>query len=185
MCGVYIWGEDFPAYNVVNVDLFECFQEDINAFESKGSIFIVGDWNARVGNGSKADYFICDRVVNDLDNCDFIPDSPLKRCSVDNICNTQGDKLLDLCKSMSFRIANGRLGLEHLVGGFTLLSHQGASVIDYLIAKEHDFSEISYFRIADFNEWSDHAPITFGLISNNVRRITHFTDSTYYKWDDA
>ena len=30
LCGVYIWGEDSPAYNVVNVDLFECVQEIIN-----------------------------------------------------------------------------------------------------------------------------------------------------------
>ena len=33
-----MWGEDYPAHNVANVDLFDCVQEDINLFESRGSV---------------------------------------------------------------------------------------------------------------------------------------------------
>ena len=29
---------------------------DYKLFESRSSVFIIGNWNARVGNGSKADY---------------------------------------------------------------------------------------------------------------------------------
>ena len=183
LCGVYIWGEDSPAHNVINVDLFDCVQEDINNFESKGSVFIVGDWNARVG--SRADYIICDRNVSDLDYCDYIPDSYLKRCSMDRVCNTQGNKLLDLCRSTLYRIVNGRLGSDHSVGDYTFASQQGESVIDYLIAKEQDFSKIQTFEIGEFNEWSDHEHIAFSLKCRTVKSGTNTNERTYYKWNDA
>ena len=62
-------------------------------------LYIVGDWNSRVG--SREDY-----ICND-DDC--VPHNTLVRASVDKVCNNVGVKLLDLCKSTWFRLVNGRL----------------------------------------------------------------------------
>ena len=64
--------------------------------------------------------------------------------------------MIDLCKSTSLRIANGRLHDDKGVGNFTHCNKQGASVIDYLLLKASDFYCFDKFKIEYFNEWSDH-----------------------------
>ena len=49
ICGAYIWGEDSPAYNIGNIDLFETLEHDINYYSEWGTVFITGDLNSRVG----------------------------------------------------------------------------------------------------------------------------------------
>lgn len=56
--------------------------------------------------------------------------------------------------------------------------------IPYLIAKWDEFCLVVNFDIDQFNEWSDHTPLTFGLRSNTVRKINEHTENTYYKWND-
>ena len=96
IAGVYIWGDNSPAYNVVDVDSFSLLQDDINDFQSLGAIILCGDWNARVGNGSRPDFIVCDRIVDDIDIELYVPDVPLARHSLDHVCNAHGLKLLDL-----------------------------------------------------------------------------------------
>ena len=122
---VYIWGENSPAYNHIDVDLFSILQSDITHFQSHGTVLLCGDWNARVGNGSRPDYIVCDRYVDSIDDDDYLPDVPLPRRSLDSTCNPHGIKLLDLCKSTSLRIANGRLGNDHQIGTYTYTCHTG------------------------------------------------------------
>ena len=55
------------------------------------------------------DYVEHDVINESLDTAQYIPDTPLLRTSVDNVSNNHGLLLLDLCKSTSFRIANGRI----------------------------------------------------------------------------
>ena len=38
VCGAYIWGQDSPAYKVVNIDLFGTLEHDITYFQSLGSV---------------------------------------------------------------------------------------------------------------------------------------------------
>ena len=47
--GTYIWCEDSPAYNIVDVDLFELLENDVDYFSNFGTVFIIGDMNSRVG----------------------------------------------------------------------------------------------------------------------------------------
>ena len=163
---VYISGENSPAYNHIDVDLFSILQSDITHFQSHGTVLLCGDWNARVGNGSRPDSIVCDRYVDSIDDDDYLPDVPLPRRSLDSICNPHGIKLLDLCKSTSMRIANGRLGSDHQIGTYTYTCHTGSSVIDYLLLSQHDFSHIANFKIGSFCEWSDHAPLSFDIGCN-------------------
>ena len=166
IAGVYIWCENSPAYNIVDVDFFSLLQNDINDYCSKGRVILCSDWNAREGNGTRPDYIVCDTLVDSIDEDDYSPDEPLPRRSLDNAFNSHGLKLLDLCKATSLRIANGRLGRDCDIGTYTYASQLGNSVIDYVILNQQDFGCISDFHVKSFNEWSDHAPLSFNIVCN-------------------
>ena len=120
LAGVYIWDERSPAYNEMDVNLFDILQDDIFAFSQLGSVLVCGDCNARVGNGARRDFIVNDRGVDELDN-EYQPDNDLKRVSlvIDTTTNSHGIKLLDMCKGTSLRLANGRLRHDKLVGSYT------------------------------------------------------------------
>ena len=186
IAGVYIWGENSPAYNSIDVDFFNLLQNDIDDFHSQGKVMLCGDWNARVGNGARPDYVVCDRFIDYIDDEDYLPDIPLQRQSMDNVCNSHGLKLLDLCKATSLRIANGRLGNDCPVGTFTYSSRNGCSVIDYLILSQQDFSCINDFQVQSFCEWSDHAPLSYNVVCRTVSDKSNDPQySTRIKWDSS
>ena len=116
---------------------------DDGDFQSQGKVILCDDWNARVGNSTRPNYFVCDRFIDSIDDEEYLPDLPLQR-------------LLDLCKSTSLRIANDRLGNECPVGSFTYSSRNGCSVIDYLILSQPDFSCINDFHV--FMSWASEWP---------------------------
>ena len=55
------------------------------------------------------------------------------RVNKDHILDSCGRKLLELCKSEGFVIANGRLGDDYGVGEETYYAIQGKSTADYLL----------------------------------------------------
>ena len=186
IAGVYVWGENSPAYNFADVDFFSVLQDDINDNQSQGRVVLCGDWNARVGNGSRPDFIPCDRVVENTDSDNYLPDSLSLRRSQDNVCNSHGLKLLDLCKSTSLRIANGRLGSDNGIGTFTYASRTGCSVIDYVILGQSDFCCMNDFKIHPFCEWSDHTPLSYNIVCNNDHFITKGPQyRTRIKWNDS
>ena len=166
IAGVYIWCENSPAYDIVDVDFFSLLQNDINDYRLKGRVILCGDLNASVGNGTRPDYIVCDTSVDSIDEDDYSPDEPLPRRSLDNAFNSNGLKLLDLCKATSLRIANGRLGRDCDICTYTYASQLGNSVIDYVILKQQDFGFISDFHVKSFYEWSDHSPLSFNIVCN-------------------
>lgn len=48
-------------------------------------------------------------------------------------------------------------------GRVTLFNHLGTSVIDYFLVHKDYYDFVSFFKVLDFNMWSDHAPIEFNL----------------------
>lgn len=69
ICATYIWGQDSPAYNVVNSNLFEIIESDIHYYQTLGTVLIAGDMNSRVGR--KADYILYDRINSVMDRQDM------------------------------------------------------------------------------------------------------------------
>lgn len=158
ICGTYIWVEESPAYNIVNVTLFDLLECDVTRYKELGSVFVCGDFNSRFV--SRNDYITHDIHSVYIDNIDYIPDTPLVRASPDSSVNSHSLKLLDLCKSTGLRILNGRLSDT---SNFSFISHTGASVIDYLLTSEHEFSKINSCRIDPLTVFSDHCPVRFSL----------------------
>ena len=131
--GVYIWGEDSPAYKYVNIDFFFSLLENyIFEFENQGFLYIVGDWNSRVG--SRNDFIVCDEFNSCIDDDEYTPDPYMPRSTMDHVCNGFGTRMLDLCKSTGLRIVNGRL-FNDLHGQFTYVESNSMSVMDYLVSK--------------------------------------------------
>lgn len=184
---LYLWPDESPASKIIDVDLFDVLSDDVTYFEQHGSVLLAGDWNARVGN--RLDYIACDINVNSLDGYEYRPDTPLRRASKDVICNTRGLRLIDMCKALSLRIANGRLGSDFNVGDFSYYSRQSQSTIDYLVLKESEFSLIHDFQVGSFTQYSDHAPLYFTISSCNAKRPSNrFDDNssncTFLRWDN-
>ena len=61
------------------------------------------------------------------------------------------------------RVVNDRLYHDFDVGAYTFVNNNGASVVDYLLTNECNFSCISDFSIHSLNEWSDHTPLSFSI----------------------
>ena len=182
LAGVYIWVENSPCYDLMNVDLFSLIDSDIREYELRGNVMLTGDWNARIGN--KKDYVSCDKNTIFSDEEIHFPDTPLQRASLDTKHNNFGYKLLDLCKANGLRIANGRLHDDFNKGSYTFSHVLGASVIDYLLLRQCDFNLLSSFGITPFNVFSDHAPIYFSITCNtNVDKGSDCYYKTIIKWD--
>ena len=56
---------------------------------------------------------------------------------------------------------NGRIS-DDVEGNFTCISHEGRSLVDYIIASSSLFDKFSYFCI-DTHDFSDHFPVTCTL----------------------
>ena len=180
LCGVYMWGENSPISQITGIDLFQTLQDDIFYFEKLGTV-IIGDFNGRVSN--KLDYVQYDANIRNVDSFDYNPDVPLPRASVDKVSNSQGTQLLDLCKSTSMKIGNGRLDDGQ---NLTYYSRTGTSVIDYLLLKFESFHIVGQFKVLAFNEFSDHAPLQFSLrappVNNDDDNFMH--TSFKYIWNN-
>ena len=40
LCGIYLWNEDSPAYDVASVDFFDIQENDINFYEDLGDVYV-------------------------------------------------------------------------------------------------------------------------------------------------
>ena len=72
LCASYIWCENSPVYNTINIDLFELLEDDISYFSVLNKIFITCDLNSRVGN--KCNFIVSDSINIMYDDTDYFPD---------------------------------------------------------------------------------------------------------------
>lgn len=163
---VYLWSDNSPITNIIDEDLFVCVQNDIDVFSTKGIVIIGGDCNARTA--CKPDFIVNDRYNCELDADDYQVEEILPRFSMDKGSNSHGNKLLELCMSTSLSIVNGRLGEDYGIGKYTCYNSHGSSVIDYILTDKDSFNSIKSFKVSEFNEFSDHAPLSLSIVCNNL-----------------
>ena len=95
----------------------------------------------------------------------------LQRKSQDSKLNTNGYKLLDICKNNNLFILKGRLSADSDVGRFTF---REKSVIDYVIASAECFEKINHFEIIETDPiFSDGHNLLSWYISINDKHINH------------
>ena len=76
-----------------------------------------------------------------------------------------------LCKSTNHMIVNGRLSNDK-DGNFTFCSERGLSVTDYLLTNIFDIDSLKNFKVLDWNNFSDHAPLHFSFFKKKHVTIT-------------
>ena len=87
LSSVYLWSYESSIRGTIDDDLFEILQNDIFDLDSRGKLFIIGDFNGRVSN--KSDYVLYDRTIENIDY-DYSPDTVLPRVSQDTSSNSHG-----------------------------------------------------------------------------------------------
>ena len=111
-------------------------------------------------------------------------DTPTRRLSLDNEVNRYGNCLLDLCKSTGMRIVNGRVFAN--TDKITCFTANGESLIDYVLSFERNLCDILDMKVFDYNEFSNHAPISINLkIGTERSSAANTMHRTFYKWDDS
>ncbi len=142
--------------------------DNISFLQTKGSVLICGDFNARTGNEN--DTISPDKFDEEFHIINNNP--PPRRNSQDKTLNGRGKDLIDMCKSLELYIVNGRK-LGDPFGKFTCFQWNGNSVVDYLLTSESLFKQLSSFKIGDFlPNLSDHSPLFFTLEIHNYPEVT-------------
>lgn len=176
----YVAPENSNAHNMYNVDIFKTIQDDVTFFQNKGHVFLLGDLNSRTS--IKSDYIENDRLIpsRDFEN---EADLPMPRFSMDRGTNRFGEYLLEMCKAVNMRIVNGRIHKDHSIGRMTCFTHNGESVVDYVLTTQSNFKLISDFEIGDFTEYSNHAPISLSLKVHTNISFNNAQEHISFKWD--
>ena len=135
----------------------------------------MGDLNGRT---KKEDDFVRDSAdkhspIEDIPG--YITDTPLERNNKDDTAvDAQGKMILDICKSNSLRILNGRTKGDEF-GTFTRYpkrKNENPSVIDYTLCGEALMSAVHSFSVLPFSDLSDHCCIsTFLKINQEINRV--------------
>ena len=157
---VYIPPEQSPYFNRF---VFDEIEETLLHIDSDKMI-LLGDFNARTA--SLDDFVTVDNDEHTL--FDEPPDLmalfnvPRKRSSCDNTTNNHGNRLIDVCTSLSLNIVNGRIEPDKNKGKLTC---KDTSLVDYALASPYIFPFLSFFHVGDFDKTlSDaHCPIFLTL----------------------
>ena len=160
MCNIYVPPTDSKVFNSTNIDLYDQLEQDIIQFNDLGKVFVSGDLNGRTSND--IDYFEFDKYLDQNELFGHSFDIPV-RVNQDRIIDYNGRHLLDICQLTGLLIANGRLFNDLSVGKYTFCGHHGQSTVDYLLLNFQDFETLSDFKVLEFNEYSDHAPLSFSI----------------------
>lgn len=83
------------------------------------NLVVVGDWNGRVTDVKNLPTYM--ELSNDLlkQNC----------CSKDNVLNSKGQKVIELCESSNFLLLNSRFNRDY-TGEYTFFNSVGESMVD-------------------------------------------------------
>lgn len=160
ICITYIPPSGSKVLKSQDVDLFEQLELGVTKYKHLGKVFITGDFNSRTS--SESDCLDFDKYLDDEDI--FLNDIVLQpRVNSDHVLDTHGRRLLLLCQISGLLIANGRVHEDSNIGEHTFVSLNGLSTVDYLLANPLDILCLSNFKILNFNEFSDHAPLFFSM----------------------
>ena len=153
------------AKNPKTKDFFTSLNDEILSFKKKGVVIVQGDLNARTGN--EKDYIEYDKF--DDETGILISHNQYARNSEDQVTNSRGKELLDVCKLNDFLILNGRK-IGDLFGSYTSHQWNGSSVVDYVLLPNNFTSRISNFSVGRLVPWlSDHCPLHTTILINELK----------------
>ena len=182
LCGCYVIPSNSSAQANIDIEMFDYVISDFCKLklEYPDACFLIGsDMNGRT---AELDDFIVTDVPCHLplpyDYCaDIAPTS--KRVNADKTVTPYGHRVIEVCKMLKLRIANGRINPDKQLGGkFTCTTYRGSSTVDYVLCSADHFHMIKYFEVKDITILSDHCPIVFSIEANIKRDNNESPQST-------
>ena len=104
----------------------------------------MSDLNSKTGKYSDSICHDGNNIITN-DQSEFLL-RPTQQNSFDNELNNHGERLLNICKSASPRILNGRVSGDYLRRA-TFHGRNGISIIDYAMCDQDLFLNISNFIV--------------------------------------
>lgn len=140
-------------------DMYELIESGVEKYQSLGKVIVTGDLNGRTSK--EIDYIIPDHYINP--GLESVPNAnQIIRKNMDQILDTQGKRIIQLCKSSNLLICNGRLHND-TDGLFTFTNINGNSTVDYLLMNINDFKHVTDFYVSLPTDLSDHNAINICL----------------------
>jgi hypothetical protein len=141
-----------------NEDHYRDFENEISQYcNIYKYVYLAGDTNSRVG--TLRDFIYSDSHINEIFNIDLDLQNqldkytilnnlsiPLNRNSKDCRTNTQGFRLIDICKNNNLFLFNGRLFKDKNTGSYTF---RDKSVIDYVCSTADCLEYVTHFEILE------------------------------------
>ena len=156
-------------------NFYTTLENEIIKHSAKGKVILLGDLNARIGEG---DDFSIDQITDNIPlPITYSFDTASPRQNQDTTINACGRQLLELCKMSGMRILNGRTAGDSL-GCVTCYRAAGKSTVDYIIVDQTLLQHIDYFRVDTITDMSDHCLIETRL-SLTLKENTDSNDNTY------
>ncbi len=160
-----------PETSVYGDDPDRFFQELVSLIYENthmDAVFLMGDYNARVG--SKKDV---------IDEIDSVPE----RIVLDTQSNDHGTSLINFLLQANACIVNGRI--NPLRDSYTSVSHRGKAVVDYVLACHDSLEYIKNFEVLGVSELllkyqlmqhatgllSDHSLLSFTIMCSNIEPL--------------
>ena len=140
--------------------VWDALQEEVGRTMRLGHVFLIGDLNARTSALPDFPGTITQPMHDTFNLSDALPTHSLRhsRDKADAV-NRWGTNLLDICKSTSMRIANGRVpGDEEGEVTFVSSGQEGSSLIDYVLAGPSAMPLIQSLHVLPTPE-SDHSAL--------------------------
>ena len=182
MCVIYMTPETSSRDS--DLDIFNVISNDIEKYALLGNVSLIGDLNSRVAGRQPLQYEIDPQnQATDLVESIEIPE----RISQDKRVNNYGRKLLQTLTNYDLLIANG-CTIGDLSGSFTCEQYSGSSVVDMFIAHRDFLPRMAYFKVGEFDWFSDHAPISVSFAvdinkDTNMPRYWRKVNKLFQNWN--
>lgn len=149
-------------------------------------ILLTGDFNSRTSNDLDfievlySNHDITGNTIFNYANCLNQFNMSKTRCSQDNVKNSNGNLLLELCRNNNLFILNGRVNGDKK----GMLTCRQASVVDYFICTYELLCYIVNMQVLDFSAlYSDvHSPLSLTMKLNN--NSTNINDQSKNETDN-
>ena len=134
LCFVYIPPTSSKVLKDKDFDVFEEVEKGLEKYIKMGKTYVTGDLNSRTAALSDIldfDAYLDTDHDDELQHVLNMSTLPLHQ-NQDTVSDSNGQKIISLCKSSGYIIGNGRL-LNDKLGKYTFCSTRGLSVTDYLL----------------------------------------------------
>ena len=169
MCNCYIPPQNSVIFKQNKETPFDILQKEIELYDTKGDLILIGDFNSRTGNIQETIHEVRDITDNERQDINVDTSIPT-RYNEDYTVNQFGKQLLNTIEQAHMVILNGRT-LGDIQGSKTCHKLNGSSTVDYIIVSSGIWNNVTTFRVLEEEWFTDHSPLSchMRLLSSRIK----------------